>query len=407
MGSKLLQINTVINSGSTGRIAEEIGQKAMSLGWESYIAYGRNDRPSKSHKIKIGNEIDLKWHGAETRLFDRHGFASVNATKKLIEQVKYIKPDIIHLHNVHGYYLNIDILFNYLACANVSLVWTLHDCWTFTGHCTHFSYIGCEKWKTHCESCPQKKEYPASYFRDRSYSNYRQKKNLFTSVDKMTIVGVSQWLSNRVSESFLSKFSNKVIHNGIDLSAFYPIDNCADIMDKYKIPRHKFILLGVAGVWSDRKGLADFVELSKTLEKDEIVVLVGTNKKIIRKLPSNIIGIERTENVNELAKLYSASEVLLNLTKEDSYPTINMEAIACGTPVITYNTGGSPESIAPTTGFVSSQGNLSEIRDRINEIKKIGKENYSNPCREYALANFDKDVKYNEYIQLYNNLLKQ
>lgn len=403
----ILQINTVVNSGSTGRIAEGIGEICIQQGWISYIGFGRNDNESSSKKIRVGNNFDIKWHGVETRLFDRHGLASKNATKKFIEVIQDINPDIIHLHNLHGYYLNIEILFNYLAKINKPVVWTLHDCWAITGHCTHFSFIGCEKWKSQCGNCPQKKEYPASYIIDNSYYNYNKKKELITSVNKIVIVGVSRWLIDKVENSFLYKYSNRVIYNGIDLKKFKPFENCEDVKEKYAIPKEKFIMLGVASVWSDRKGLSDFMKLSHKLLNDEIIVLVGIKKRIINKLPSNIIGIERTENVEELAKLYSLSDVLLNLTKEDSYPTINLEAIACGTPVITYKTGGSPESINTSTGFVVERENIEELYEKIKLLKSNTKKIYTDKCRKIAISNFNQNDRFKEYIDLYEELLQR
>jgi putative colanic acid biosynthesis glycosyltransferase len=260
---KLLQINSVINSGSTGRIAEEIGQLAMKNGWKSYIAHGRNNRPSQSETIKIGNDWDIKWHGLQTRLFDRHGLASMKATKKLVEKIKEVQPEIIHLHNLHGYYLNIEILFHYLATANIPIVWTLHDCWPMTGHCAYFSFIGCDKWKTQCEHCPQKKGYPASYLMDRSYQNYRLKKELFTSVRKMTLVPVSNWLATIIKDSFLKGYPIKTIYNGVDTTVFSPRES-DEIREKNKI-KDKFVLLGVANVWDQRKGLNDFIRLSRLI----------------------------------------------------------------------------------------------------------------------------------------------
>lgn len=402
----LLQINSVINSGSTGRIAEEIGQLAMKNGWKSYIAYGRNDRPSESQLIKIGNDWDIKWHGLQTRLFDRHGLASKKATIELVEKIIEIKPDIIHLHNLHGYYLNIEILFHYLAIAGIPVVWTLHDCWPMTGHCSHFSFIGCNKWKTQCEHCPQKKEYPASYLTDRSFKNYQLKKDLFTSVPQMTLVPVSNWLANIVKESFLKIYPIKTIYNGVDTSVFAPCST-TKIREKYKIPTVTFVMLGVASVWSERKGLRDFIRLSESLKENEMIILVGLTNKQKNNLPRNIFVISRTENIHELAELYALADVFVNPTWEDNFPTTNIEALACGTPVITYQTGGSPEAVTPETGFVVEQGDFTGIRDAIDTIKSKGKSFYAETCRERAVKMFDKNERYTEYLELYEQMLSE
>lgn len=402
----IFQLNSVINSSSTGRIAEEIGQLAIKNEWKSYIAYGRNERESQSERIKIGNDLDIKWHGLQTRLFDRHGLASKKATIGLVEKIQEIKPDIIHLHNLHGYYLNIEILFHYLANADIPVVWTLHDCWPMTGHCSHFSFIGCDKWKTQCDHCPQKKEYPASYLIDRSSKNYQLKKELFTSVPKMTLVPVSNWLADIVKDSFMKGYPIKTIYNGVDTTVFSPCSN-TETRQRYKIPKNTFVMLGVASIWSQRKGLKDFVRLSESLKDDEIIILVGLSNQQMKHLPPKILCISRTENVHQLAELYSLADVFINPTWEDNFPTTNIEALACGTPVITYRTGGSPEAITSETGFVVEQGDLKGIRNAIDTIKSKGKAFYVGACRERAVRMFNKNKRYTEYLQLYEQMLSE
>lgn len=400
---KLLQVNSVVNSGSTGRIAEEIGLTAIATGWESYIAYGRNDRPSKSELIKIGNDWDIKLHGLQTRLFDRHGLGSKSATQDLVEKIEKIKPDIIHLHNIHGYYINIEILFKYLQNTNISVVWTFHDCWPITGHCSYFSFVGCEKWKTQCFSCPQKTDYPASWLIDRSEKNFKLKKKLFTSLSNLTLVPVSKWLQDILSESFLQNYPIKVIHNGVNTDVFKP--SAGDAFRKKHCFENKFILLGVASVWSPRKGLKDFIALGKLLNTDYQIVLVGLTKKQMEQLPDNILGIERTESVEELAEIYAASDVYVNPTYEDNFPTTNLESLACGTPVITYKTGGSPEAIDELTGIVVEQGNINKLVEAINQIIVKGKQFYTEACVERVHRLYRKEDRYREYIELYESLL--
>lgn len=401
---KLLQINSVINSGSTGRIAEDIGVKAMDNGWESYIAYGRNDGQSLSNKIKIGNKWDIRWHGVQTRLFDRHGFASKKATVKLVKQIQKIGPDIIHLHNLHGYYLNIEILFNYLADADIPIVWTLHDCWPMTGHCPYFSYVKCDRWKTHCHNCPQKTNYPSSLCLDRSSQNHKLKQRFFCSVKNMTIVPVSNWLSDIVSKSYFRSYPHRVIHNGVNTNIFSLDKDGTNVRVKYHL-QNRMVLLGVAGVWEERKGLRDFIELSRKIPEDVSIVLVGLTEKQIRELPPNIIGIKRTESIYELAELYNAADLFVNPTWEDNFPTTNLEALACGTPVLTYATGGSVEAVTHDTGFVVEQGGIDGILRCVETIKGSKKASYSVACRKRAVENYNKDDRYNEYIRLYEELL--
>jgi len=400
---KLLQINTVINSGSTGRIAEEIGILALSNGWESYIAYGRNERPSKSTLIKIGSQIDTIIHGLQTRIFDRHGLGSQSATKAFVKRIKEINPDIIHLHNIHGYYLNIEILFDFLVSYNKPVVWTFHDCWPITGHCTNFDFVGCERWKTSCYECPQKKEYPASLMIDRSRKNFLLKKELFSSLKNITIVPVSDWLAQIAGQSFLKNCSLHTIKNGINTTTFHPFDDNS-IRVKLNLI-HKFIILGVANVWSPRKGLQDFIELSTLLESEYQIILVGLNDSQISKLPKNIIGLSKTESVEELASLYACADVFVNPTFEDSFPTTNLESLACGTPVITYKTGGSPESIDTETGFIIAKGDITGLQQAIYTIKNNSKHKYSSACRLRAIELFNKDDRFREYIKLYESLL--
>ncbi len=402
---RVLQINSVVNSGSTGRIAEEIGETAIVAGWESYIAYARNDRSSQSETIKIGNDWDIKMHGLQTRLFDRHGLGSRSATLELVEKIEKIKPVIIHLHNIHGYYINIEILFKYLQNTKIPVVWTFHDCWPITGHCAHFTFVGCEKWKTQCFSCPQKTEYPASWLIDRSENNYNLKKNLFTSLSNLTLVPVSKWLSGILKESFLQKYPIKVIPNGINTEVFKPSIE-SDFRIRHRL-ENKFILLGVASIWSPRKGLKDFIALSKLLDSDYQIVLIGLTKKQISQLPENILGFGRIESVEELAEVYAASDVYVNPTYQDNFPTTNLESLACGTPVITYETGGSPEAIDELTGIMVEQGKINKLLEAINQIKEKGKQFYSEACVQRAHRLYRKEDRYREYIELYEELLNK
>lgn len=404
---KLFQIALESNKGSVGRIAEQIGETVMENGWSSYVTYARESNPSTSEVIRIGTKYDVYRHGIETRIFDNHCFSSKSATKELVKTLKEIKPDVIHMHHLHGYYIHIGVLFDYLKESGVPLVWTFHDCWSFTGHCTHFEFVGCEKWKTQCYECEQKHEYPKSLLFDRSRLNYIDKKRLFTSVENMTIVPVSNWLESKVKESFLGAYPCTVIKNGIDLDVFYPKGSKGLFSEQYGL-QDKFIILGVATTWDTKKGFYEFIKLAGMIDESKYaIVLVGLPENLIKKLPKNIIGIKRTENVGQLADLYSAADVFLNPTFEDSYPTTNLESLACGTPVITYKTGGSVESLSADTGIVVEQGNLTEVLHAIEEIKTKGKEFYTADCRRSALENFDKKVKFQDYMKLYNKIVKQ
>lgn len=400
----ICQINTTLNSGSTGRIAEDIGIAAIQNGWQSYIAYGKTSGTSQSHAIRIGDDWNMKFHALATRLFDNHGFASVYATRRFISELDAINPDIIHLHNIHGYYLNAEVLFKYIKKKGIPVVWTLHDCWPLTGHCSYFDYVNCNKWKTGCCFCPNKKGYPASLFLDRSKQNYIRKKELFTSVRNITFVTPSRWLKDIVGKSFFHAYPVRTIYNGVDLSVFRPIEDDS-IRMKYDLKPGKRIILGVASTWDRRKGLADFIELNKLIPSDMQIVLVGLNAEQIHSLPKRMKGIKRTENIQELAALYSIADVFVNPTWVDNFPTTNVEALACGTPVVTYRTGGSPEAVSSNTGIVVDKGNISQLYEAIQGIIKKGKEICQQSCRQRAEVLFDKKDRYQDYVELYNTLL--
>lgn len=360
---KLLEINVCSGCKSTGRIASDIAKGFVALGHEAMIAYGRGylDCGIQTYKISSSNEVKLD--ALKTRIFDNAGFNNKRATKRFIEWVQAYDPDIIHLHNIHGYYINAELLFQYLKKSNKRVIWTLHDCWSFTGHCAHFDYTKCEKWKNGCHSCPLKKEYPASLLLDRSKRNYEKKKALFTGVPNMTIVTPSNWLADLVKQSFLREYSVEVVHNGIDLQSFKPTDS--DLRARYGLENKK-ILLGVASPWSKKKGFDDFIRLSQMLSEDYRIVLIGLNEKQLERCTPQMIGIQRTDSKRELAAWYTAADVFVNTTYEDTYPTVNLEAQACGTPVITYRTGGSTESVPQN--YVVEQGDLEALCEKIGQV---------------------------------------
>lgn len=399
---KLLQINLSANWGSHGKIASQIGDVAISHGWESYIAYGRACNPCSSKLIKIGGQWDIYEHLIETRLFDNHGLASRRATKKFIKQIDELKPDIIHLHNIHGYYLNYRILFEYLQGLSIPVVWTLHDFWAVTGHCGHFIQANCNKWKTGCYDCPQSKtEYPTSLFSDRSKNNYLEKRELFTSLKNLSIVTVSQWVKNMIDESFFKDIPSQVIYNGLDLNIFQPTKS--SLKNKLGIPDDKPIVLGVASVWAEHRGLKHFVELSK--DNTYQIVLIGIKDNQRESLPSNIITIPRTSDQKELAEYYSIADVYANPTYLETLSMTNIEAQACGTPVVTFRSGGAPETVAESTGIVVEQGNESAMHEAILQLIREGKNKYSEACVRRASDLFDMHDRYNDYFALYQNLL--
>jgi glycosyltransferase involved in cell wall biosynthesis len=394
----ILQINSVCGIGSTGRIATDLHAILLSQGQQSTIAFGRDAARYCDQTIRIGSKPDNYLHVARTRFLDSHGFGSAAATRKLISQIEVLNPDVIHLHNLHGYYLHIGLLFDYLKVANKPVVWTLHDCWAFTGHCAYFDFAGCERWRSQCHDCPLKSEYPKSLFFDRSQKNYQQKKALFTGVQKLTIVTPSKWLAALVKESFLQEYPVAVINNGIDLNVFHP--TASDFRRRFNL-EDQFILLGVATPWSERKGYRFFLELAMQLRPDEKIVLVGVSAEQIKELPAGIIGIAKTDSTAELAEIYSAADLFINPTLEEVLGLVNIEALACGTPVVTFNSGGSPECLDENCGLVVERGDLPGLVAAIALMRKAGKAAYSIQCQKRAVEWFDKDARFAEYVDLY------
>ena len=394
----LLQINVTANWGSTGKIAEQIGVLAQQHGWDSYIAYGRDMNPSKNKLVKIGSMKDVYEHYIENLFLDNEGRASRRSTKKFLKEVDRIKPDIVHLHNIHDHYLNYELLFRYLAAKKIPVVWTQHDQWAITGHC-HYNLKGCERWQKECYSCPLSKWYSL----DCSTRNHRLKKDLLAGISSLIVVPVSEWLGETIRQSYLKEYPMQVIHNGIDVNVFTPQPKNAH--ERYSIDKHKKIVLGVAAVWDERKGLNDIYELAKRLSpNDYAIVIVGK----LTEEPKAIEGchlefIDRTQNALELAQLYSSASVFINPTYQDNYPTTNLDAIACGTPVVTYRTGGSPKSVDGSTGAVVNQGDIDEL---LNSVVRLSNTDCIEACRRKALKEFDNSKCFNPYISLYNSILK-
>lgn len=362
---RVLIINSVCGVMSTGRIATEIAENYISQGYEVVIAYGREEVPEKYKDIskKITKEYEVRINGLMSRLYDNEGLNAKATTKRFLKWADAFDPDIVWLHNLHGYYINYELLFSWIKKRpQMEVKWTLHDCWAFTGHCAYFSYVGCDYWKTGCHNCVQKNSYPKSVFLDRSERNYVAKQQAFTSVENMSLITPSYWLASLVADSFLNNYAVEVRRNTIS-PIFKP--RPSNIKDRLNI-HDKFIILGIAAQWSKRKGLDDFVELSKMIDDNYIIVLVGLNKEQIQSLPDRVLGLERTNSVDELVELYSAANVFFNPTYEDNYPTTNLEAQACGTAAITYNTGGSPESV-PTENVVEP----GDVKGALNRIIAI------------------------------------
>lgn len=399
---RIVQINGGAK-GSTGKIMFGIAELAKAQGYDvmcaSPITTTNRDAGEGCGYYRIGTFNSRRINVLLSRITGFNGCFAWIETYKFLKKLDEFKPDIIHLHNLHDSYINLPMLFNYIKKNNVSVVWTLHDCWAFTGQCPHFTIAKCNRWKTGCYDCRQYHEYPSSLY-DNTKKMWQLKKQWFTGIKNLTIVTPSKWLAGLVKESYLKSYPVKVINNGINLNVFQP--RKSDFREQYSIPPSRIIVLGVAFGWGYKKGLDCFIELAKELDKEKYqIVLVGTDDKVDEILPDNIISIHRTENQEKLAEIYTAADVFVNPTREENYPTVNMEAVACGTPVITFRTGGSPECVDDNTGFVVNSF------DELLEV--INKNQYAEASRFTCIKSsrrFDDKAKCGEYINLYNKMLR-
>jgi len=401
---KIIQINMMYERGSTGKIMKDLNDIIISHGDSSYIMYGYYfSNQSNTYKIKKGKgkraiHIEL----IKTLLTGYHGYTSSMATRKMIKEIDIQKPDIIHLHNIHCGYVNIKILFQYISKKNIPVVWTLHDSWSYTGGCSNYYAINCTQWIEGCYKCNNRKQYPISLFFDRTKKQWINKKKLFTSINDMYIITPSVWLKKEVMKSFLNKYNIQVINNGINLDVFKPTKN--NIKKIYNI-EGKYIILCVADIWNKRKGISDIFELSRFIDDNSIIVIVGTIKKYLTIKSNKIIYVNRLQNMEDLAKWYSIADIYINPTYEDNFPTTNLEALACGTPVITYNTGGSPEAIDEKTGIITNEKNAISLFDAIKKVKQSVIKR--NDCIQRAQTLFNKHIQFEKYYQLYKNIYKK
>lgn len=363
---KYLFINSVAGVGSTGRIAAGQCRELMSQGHSCLLAYGREMRGCDDiPTLQIGTPLDYKLHGVRTRLLDDHGFGSAAATRRFLEQVREYDPDVIWLHNIHGYYLHIGLLFSYLRGCGKKVFWTLHDCWSFTGHCAYFDFAECDRWKTGCHSCPQKDTYPGSLLLDNSRRNFARKKQLFCGIPDLTLITPSKWLAELVKQSILGEYPVQVVYNSIDTQVFKPTPS--DFREKHGL-QDRVMLLGVAGVWEPRKGLRDFVKLAKQLPDRYKIVLIGVAPDQAKELPENILALPRTASALELAQVYTAADVFVNPTYEDNLPTVNLEARACGTRIVCYDTGGCAETLG-SEDILIPKGDVDGLIQAITQVK--------------------------------------
>ncbi len=392
---KILFVSAIWGGGGPGGVVKDLYAYMEARGEECWFAYARRSVPDSVRSIRIGSTLTVAGHIVKALCLDSNGFHSAAATRRFIRAVGELKPDLINLHNIIGFSLHVGVLFEYLKRTGIPVVWTVHDCWPFTGHCTYFDDVGCDKWRDSCGGCPARMQYPHSLFFDFSRRNLQIKKRLFSNVGSLSLVTPSAWLAGIMRDSFLKSYPIRVINNGIDLEVFRPVDS--DLRRRYGL-ENRTVVLGVAIVWALRKGLDAFVRLSDMLDPEKYrVVLIGITKHQKRRLPDRILALPRTRDAQELARWYSAADVFVNPTLADNYPTVNLEALACGTPVVTYDTGGSGEMIAPGSGTVVRKGDLHALRDAIESctLKRSG----------FAAdrSRLDKSVRFADYHELFKS----
>lgn len=392
----VVQINTTCGVGSTGKICIGISRMLTENGVRNHILYSC-ETFGDPVGIACSNRQYRKLQALKSKVLGNYGFNSRLATRKMICELEQLNPDVVHLHNIHGHDCNLELLFSYFRKKQIKLVWTFHDCWAFTGYCPHFTIARCDRWKQGCFDCPQRREF--SWFLDRSFVLYEKKRRLFTGLD-MTIVAPSDWLANLVRQSFLKDYSIHVIHNGIDLSVFQPTKS--NFRTTYGMDQ-KRIILGVSFDWGEKKGLDVFAALAERLPENYQIVLVGTDEEAERQIPDGILALRRTHNQIELAEIYTAADVFINPTREENFPTVNLEALACGTPVITFRTGGSPETIDESCGVVVPYDDIDALEKEVLYV--CSQRPFSTVKCTTRAQTFDREKRFKEYLKLYERIV--
>ena len=402
---KVLMINSVCGTGSTGRICTDIAKLLLAAGHECKIVYGRGSAKGDfPNSIRVGTDFSVKINALCSRLLDNEGFNAQASTKELVKIIKEYDPDLIHLHNLHGYFLNIPILFSYLKNEfRGKVLWNLYDCWSFTGHCAHFDFVKCDQWESGCLRCAYKHRYPKSIGLSNAKTNYIKKKKYISGIDNLSIVVPSKWLDKVVSRSFLKEYTRRIMPNGINLDNFYPVEKVSK--SKWGIDENKFIILGVSSFWTETKGVEYFIKLARDISQTQCqIVLVGNIHET--KLPSNILHIPATNDIKELCELYTAADVFVNPTLQETQGLTTIEAFACGTPAIVFNSGGAAECVDDTCGIIVEKNNYEQLRDSILRVQNGEVKFDSQSCINVA-QKYDTKKLYYEFIKLYESIVKE
>ena len=401
---KVVQINAVCGTGSTGRICRELNDMLFAHGHEGMILYG-NGKTDYLLSHKVSGNLGVKVHGLLSRILGKNAAYSPLATKEILNVLEKYKPDVVHLHNLHGNYVNLKPLLQYLAHNDVPTVLTLHDCWFFTGKCTHYTAEGCDRWKTGCHDCPKLRADIPSWFFDRTAEMWEEKKRLFGAIPRLAVIGVSDWITGEAKQSFLADAKIvKRIYNWIDLDVFYPRGDAG--REKFGISKDKFTVLCIGAGWTKNSPKAkDLIALANKLDSDCEIILAGT-VNFANSLPKNIKHVGYISSTDDLAKLYSACDVYIHLSREDTFGKVIAEALSCGTPAIVYNATACPEIVGEGCGYAVEAGNVDAILEKINEMKMHGKQHYSAACLSFTKANFAKNKLIDDTIDLYKSLIE-
>lgn len=398
---KIVQINTTFNQGSIGRTTAEVHGYLVANGDASYVFTSTVD--DKANNVYcIGNTFDHKIHGLLSKLFGLQAYFSHVPTRKLLRKLDGIKPDVVHLRNLHSNYINLPMLLRYLAKKNIATVLTLHDCWFITGKCCYYTHVNCDKWKSECHDCPALKYDNVSWFFDRTRKVYNDKKRLFSAIPRLAVCGNSQWTTDQASKSFLKDASYVGrIYNWIDQEVYH-FEDCQDLRVKHNL-EGKFVVLGVSQGWSNRKGLDIFIKLANSLPLVKFVLVGKMNSN--EQLPDNIISVGQTQNIKELCKYYSLADVFINPSLQETFGKVSAEALCCGTPIIVNNATANPELVGDGCGYVVNNNDISEYVSCLNRIQTAGKGAFSSKCIAFAKENFDRETNIREYINLYHKLI--
>lgn len=407
---KVLQINTVYKEKSTGRTCFEVEKALNAMGHDCVTAFGKGKKHSRDRENNyfiINNEVEYFLHNLLSRLVGLEGYFSFFSTRRLIRFIEKYHPDIIHLRSLHGHYLNLPLLFRYLQSRDYPVIQNLHDMWSFTGGCCYYTSFQCDKWLEKCKNCPSKKEYPRSWLFDFSSKIQRDKEKWYSKIKHLTVVGVSKWVEEEAKKSFLSKYANiTYIYNWINQDIFRPYDDYNDVMDKYGIPKDKFIIIGVSAIWSENTPrVNDFLEIQKHLTSDEVLVMVG--KTSLDLSSKGIIHIPFTYDTVELAKLYNCADVYIHCSIQETFGKVIAEAMSCGVPAIVYRTTGCQELVTPTSGFTVEPRDIDGIISCVNTVKKNGKAFYKTNCIRNVKERFSYEKNVDCLVSLYESAINR